>query len=328
MKTMRRILSVALGSILGFGVLPQAHADNYPTKPIRIIIPFAVGGSNDLVGRALQKPLSKALNGTVVIENLPGASTKIGLDAVANAAPDGYTLLFASLDSTMAYYYSGAFENKVWDQFVLLGRSGQMPWAMLEARADAPFKGWSGLVEYAKKNPKGVTVGGPASGGMMNLIALEAGKAAGSESVYVPFKGGGPSGLAMLGGHIDYRVAQPSEVVPAVKSGKTQALAVAFPSRLPDLPDVPTFREIGVGIEVPIFGFDLWGPPKLPAALAARLTAAMEAATKDPEFVEIAKRMNYQPLFVGPAELKRIAAEFERSIGPKLLAAFPPEPKK
>lgn len=302
-------------------------AQGYPAKPIRVIIPFPAGGANDLIGRALQVPLAKALNGTLIVENMPGASTKIGVGEVLKAAPDGHTLLFASLASTMAYYYSGAFDSKVHEELVILGRSGQMAWGMLEARSDGPFRNWQELVAHAKKNPGKVSAGGPAQGGMMNLIVLESAKSAGIDVIYVPFKGGGPSGQALLGGHIEFRVAQPVEVVSNVRAGKTRGIAVAFPTRLPEMPDVPTFRELGIQFDVPIFGFDLWGPPKLPAAIAEQLTKAMEQAVRDPGYAETVKKLTYQPVFTGPEGLRRMAKEFEGEIGPKLEAAFPP-PKK
>ncbi len=109
---LRKALSLALLGIWSLAGAQTAAAQAYPSKPIRVIVPFAAGGSNDLIGRALQQPLGKALNGTVLIENKPGAATKIGVDEVMKAAPDGHTLLFASLASTMAYYYSGAFDSK------------------------------------------------------------------------------------------------------------------------------------------------------------------------------------------------------------------------
>lgn len=313
----------AAAGVLCLGLAQACFAQGYPSKPIRVIVPFAAAGANDLIGRALQRPLGKVLNGSVIIENMPGASTKIGVNEVMKAAPDGYTLLFASLASTMAYYYSGVFDSKVYDQMVILGRSGQMAWGMLEAKADAPFKNWQELVAHAKRNPGKLSSAGPATGGMMNLIVLESAKSAGIDVTYVPFAGGGPSGTALMGGHVDYRVAQPIEVVPNVRAGKTRGLAVAFPTRLPELPDVPTFREVGIAFDVPIFGFDLWGPPGLPPAIANQLTRALEQAVKDLEYVEAARRLTYQPVFLGPEGLKQMAKAFEAEIGPKLEAAFP-----
>jgi tripartite-type tricarboxylate transporter receptor subunit TctC len=298
-------------------------AQGYPSKPIRVIVPFASGGANDLVARALQRPLGRVLNGTVVVENMAGASTKIATNEIIKAAPDGHTLLLAGNVALLGYYYSGIYDTRIWDQMTILGQTGQMPWGMLEARADAPFKNWAELVSYAKKNPGKLSAGGPAPGGMMNLIVLETAKSAGIDVTYVPFAGGGPSGIALLGGHVEYRVAQPSEVYPNVRAGKTRGIAVAFPTRMPEMPDVPTFKELGIMFDIPAFGFDLWGPPNLPPAIAGQITRALEQAVKDPEFAEVAKRLVYQPIFTGPEALKESMRSFEKNIGPKLEASFP-----
>jgi tripartite-type tricarboxylate transporter receptor subunit TctC len=320
--------SLALAGLLSLSLVQAASAQTYPSKPIRIIVPFAAGGANDLSARAIQQPLARILGGTVIVENVPGASTKIATEQIVKAAPDGHTLMLAGHLALMGYFYSGAVEEKYWHKMTILGQTGQFPWGMLEARADAPFKSWQELVAHAKKNPGKLNVGGPAPGGMMNMIVLETAKAAGINVTYVPYKGGGPSGMALLGGQVDYRVAQPSEVYPNVKAGKTRALAVAGPQRMEEMPDVPTLRELGIAFDVPPFGFDFWGPPNLPPALAQRITHAVEQAVKDPAFIEASRVLVYKPVFTGPDKLQESIRNFEANIGPKMMEMFPPEPKK
>ena len=122
-----KTVAILLAGALSWSAAQLAHAQAYPAKPIRVIVPFAAGGSNDVIGRALQRPLAKYLNGTIVVENMPGAATKIGVMEVMKAAPDGHTLLFASLASTMAYYYSGAFDDvKVHEYFDGGGHIGKI----------------------------------------------------------------------------------------------------------------------------------------------------------------------------------------------------------
>ncbi len=321
-----RVLKAACAALAGLALLGGASlagAQSYPSKPIRVIVPFAAGGANDLLARALQKPLGKALGGTVIVENMPGASTMIATREVMKSAPDGHTLMLAGHVALMSYYYSGAYDSKIWQQMTILGQTGRMPWGMLEARADAPYRNWQELVAYTKKNPGKVSAGGPALGGMMNLIVLETAKTAGMDVAYVPFPGGGPSGTALLGGHIDYRVAQPSEVYPNIKAGRTRGLAVAFPNRVPEMPDVPTFKELGIMYDIPVFGFDYWGPPGMAPTLAGQISRAIEQAIKDPEYIEVSKKLMYQPMFTGPEALRESMRSFERDIGPKLEAAFP-----
>ena len=322
MKIGKAVRIFLTGTVL-CGIAFASFAQSYPAKPVRVIVPFAAGGANDLVARALQRPLGKALGGTIVVENLAGASTKIATNDLLKSAPDGHTLMLAGNVALMGYYYSGTYDTKVWDQMTILGQTGQMPWGMLEVRADSPIKSWADLVSYAKKNPGKLSAGGPAPGGMMNLFVLETARSSGIDVTYVPFAGGGPSGIALLGGHVEYRVAQPSEVYPNVRAGKTRGLAVAFATRMPEMPDVPTFKELGIMFDVPPFGFDYWGPANMPAAVANQISKAIEQAIKDPEFVEMAKRLVYQPVFTGPEALRASIKDFEKNIGPKLEAAFP-----
>jgi len=325
---MNRILFFV--ALIVFAIVKTASAQTYPHpgKPIRIIVPFPAGGANDLSARAIQQPLAKILGGTIIVENIAGASTKIATEQLVKAEPDGHTLMLAGHLALMGYFYSGAVEEKYWHRMTILGETGQFPWGMLETRADAPFKTWQELVAYAKKNPNKLSAGGPAPGGMMNMIVLETARAAGIQVTYIPFKGGGPSGQALLGGHIEYRVAQPSEVYPGVRSGRTRALAVAGPNRMEEMPDVPTLRELGIAFDVPPFGFDFFGPANMPPALAERLSKAIEQAVRDPGFVETSKALVYKPVFTGPEKLKESIRNFETSLGPKMMEMFPPEPKK
>lgn len=325
MKARTRLKLLAITLLLG--VAAAGHAQGLGDKPIRMIVPFAAGGANDLIARALQKPLGEILGTTVVVVNMPGGSTKIAVTELLRAAPDGNTLMLAGHAALLGYYYSGGvFDSKFWHQLTILGQTGQMPYAMIETRIESPFKTWKDVVAYGKQNPGKLSVGGPAQGGMMNLIALETAKAAGIDVIYVPYRGGGPSGMAMLAGEVTYRVGQPPEVYPNVAGGRSRALAVAYPSRIPEMPDVPTVKELGMNVDIPVFGFDVWGPPNMPPAVANKITEAINVAIKDPGFIEIAKRLLYQPQFAGPEELKARMKKFEEDTGPKMEAAFPHKP--
>jgi tripartite-type tricarboxylate transporter receptor subunit TctC len=303
----------------------NGFTQNYPIKPIKVIVPFAAGGSNDLIGRVLIKPLGKELKGNMVVENISAGSTKMAVMEVMKATPDGHTLLYASHGAIMGYYYSGTYETKVWEKMVIRGQSGEMPYGFLETRADSPFKTWADLMNFAKKNPGKLTCGGPAAGGMMNLIALQTAKAAGIKIKYVPFAGGGPSGpsaTALLGGHVDYRVCLPADALPNIHSGQTIGLGLSYGKRLPEFPNVPTFKELGILEEVPNVSYDLWGPPNLPPKIASIIAKALEKAVKDPEYVQFCKRMAYQPIFRDARVLKENMNFFEEKVGPQLAAFY------
>ena len=318
-----RIFWVLFIGVFFLGLPLDGFAQNYPTKPVRVIVPFSAGGSNDLIARTLQKPLGKELKGTIVVENIPAGTTKLGTLEVMKAEPDGHTLLFASHGALMGYFYSGTYDIRVWEKLTIIAQSGDMPYGFFETRIDSPFKNWADLVSFAKKNPGKLTCGGPGAGGVMNLNVIEAAKAAGIEVKYVPFAGAGPSGTALLGGHVDFRVCLPPEAYPNVKAGKTRGLAVSYSKRLPEMRDVPTFKELGLMEVIPPLSYDYWGPPNLPSNLVNQISKAVEKAVKDPDYLEFCKRMVYQPVFKDAAMLKEDIKFFEEKVGPKLDAAFP-----
>ncbi len=297
-------------------------AQSFPTKPIRVIVPFSAGGSNDIICRALQKPLGKELKGTIVVENIPAGTTKLATLEVMKSEPDGHTLLFASHGALMGYFYSGTYDFKVWEKLTIIGQSGEMPYGFLEVLADSPFKTWADLVQYAKKNPGKLTCGGPGAGGVMNLIALETAKSAGIEIKYVPFAGAGPSGIALLGGHVDYRVCLICDTLPNIKAGKTRGLGISYGQRLPETPNVPTFKELGIMEEIPTLSYDFWGPPQLPQSIGNIIGKAVERAVKDPDYLQFCQRIAYQPVFKNPQELKEDMKWFEEKVGPKLAAFY------
>jgi tripartite-type tricarboxylate transporter receptor subunit TctC len=319
----KRCFWILVIGIFFLGLPLDGFAQNYPTRPIRVIVPFSAGGSNDLIARTLQKPLGRELKGTIVVENIPAGTTKLGTLEVMKAEPDGHTLLFASHGALMGYFYSGTYDFRVWEKLTIIAQSGDMPYGFFEVRIDSPFKTWADLVSFAKKNPGKLTCGGPGAGGVMNLNVIEAAKAAGIEVKYVPFAGAGPSGIALLGGHVDFRVCLPPEGYLNVKAGKTRGLAVSYGKRLPEMPDVPTFKELGLMEVIPPLSYDYWGPPNLPANLVTQISKAVEKAVKDPEYLEFCRRIVYQPVFKDAAALKEDIKFFEEKVGPKLEAAFP-----
>lgn len=252
-----------------------------------------------------------------MVENIPAGSTKLGTLELIKADPDGYTLMLAAHKALMGYYYSGTYSSRVWEQMVLMGQSGEQPYGFFEARLNAPFKSWGELVQYAQQNPGKLTCGGPGAGGVMTLIVGETAKAAGIKVRYVPFTGAGPSGTALLGGHVDYRVCSASEALPNIRGGKTRGLAISSSKRIPELPDVPSFEEVGIAfVDFPLtLSFDLWGPLKLPKDIQDILAKALEKSVKDPEYSQFVRRLCYYPTFLDSQEVRE-------KIGPKLAAFY------
>jgi tripartite-type tricarboxylate transporter receptor subunit TctC len=289
-----------------------------------MIVPFAAGGSNDLVGRSLARAMSKDLKVNIVVENITTGNTKLGTLEVVKADPDGYNLLFAGHKALMGYYYSGTYETKVWEQMSLMGQSGEQPYGFLETRVESPFKNWGDLAKYAKQNPGKLTCGGPGAGGLMNLIAQETARAAGIDIRYVPFAGAGPSGTAVLGGHVDYRVCLVAEALPNIRAGKTRGLAISYPNRIPELPEVPTFKELGIAfVDFPLtLSYDLWGPLKLSQSIQDTLAKALQKGVQDADYVQFCKKISYFPVYKDANALQADIKLFDEKVGTKLAAFY------
>jgi tripartite-type tricarboxylate transporter receptor subunit TctC len=318
----RKAFFIFVGILIVLGGASAGLAQTYPAKAIRMIVPFAAGGANDLVARALQKSLGKELKTPVVVENIPGGSTKMGTLELLRSDPDGYTLMLAGHAALQGYYYSGTYDSKVWEKMTPIGQSGETPAGLFEVRVESSFKTWEDLAKHAKQNPGKLTCGGPGAGGLMNLLVVETAKAAGVEVRYVPFAGAGPSGTALLGGHVDYRTCVVVEAINNIRAGKTRGLGLSYHQRLPELSNIPTFKELGLLDISYLLTFDLLGPADLPPSVVGILTKALEKAVKGPEYVQFCQKIAYQPVFKDGRGVKEEIKLFEEKIGPKLAVFY------
>ena len=248
----------------------------YPDKPIKIIVPFAAGAGTDAVARFTALKLEEQLKQPVIVENRVGASGAIGTQAVANAAPDGYTLLFVASPFTTVAAATPAIANydpvKQFAPIALIA-AGPLVWI---ANAQAPFTSMREMIAFAQANPGKLAYGSAGAGGV-NHLALELFKLkTGTEILHVPYKGIAPATTDLLGGSIALLTGTIPAVLPHVKGGKARALAVTGDKRSPLMPDVPTMREAGAnGTEV----YNYWGlvaPAATPAAIVNRLNAEVQ----------------------------------------------------
>ncbi len=312
--------------MLGFWFLfpwaTNGMAADFPQKPIRLIIPYSAGGGTDVLCRAFQPAFEKVLGQRVLIENIPAGTTKVATIELMKAKPDGYTLIFFPTEALIGLYYSKTYDQKVWEQMVPIGNITSEPQGFVEVREESPFKTWADLVKAAKAKPGELTCGGPGAGGMMELILNEITKAAGIKTRFVPFAGAGPSKIALLGGHVDFRVCQPTEAIAMIRAGKTRGLAVSTDKRMEALPGVPTFKELGIG-ETYTTSRGILGPPKLPSTLVNTITKMIEKALKDPAFIKIAQdEFLYTVDYLSPEKMKARMQKFEKEIGPKLAEMY------
>ena len=259
-----------------------ALAQPYPSKPVRLIVPFPPGGAVDFYARVVQQPLSEALGTTVVIENKAGASGMLGIDAVAKAAPDGYTLGLGNIASLAIN--AGIYDRMPYDpakDLTPITHTIDVNYALV-VHPSLPVKTVAELVAYAKANPGKVAYGSAGSGSLPHL-AMESFKATtGTEIVHVPYKGGGPMVTDLLGGTVQVVIADQANLMPHVKSGKLRAIAVASPKRSSQYPDLPTIGDTLPGFQAVAWN-GLVGPPGLPPDVVAKLNTAVVKVMAQPE---------------------------------------------
>ena len=277
--------ALAVATLLVAPVASQA-ADNWPSQPIRFIVPFPPGGPTDLMARMLSEPLAQKLGTTVVVENRAGASGNIGSAFVAKAAPDGYTILLAA-SGNMAVNQT-LFKNLQYDpikDFESIIQISRFP-LVLEVKADSPVKTVDDYIAHAKANPDTVTFGSAGNGSPQHLGGELFKKVTGAPLQHIPYKGAGPALSDMLGGHIYSMFDILGSSMQYIKNGDFRALAVTTANRSKQLPDVPTMQEAGLkGFEY-FAWHGIVAPAGTPATIVAKYNTALNEIFKDPEFAK------------------------------------------
>ena len=250
-----------------------AHAQaDWPAKPIRLVVPYAPGGSADTLGRAIARHLSEAFKQSVVVENKPGAGGMIGSQAVAKLAPDGYVLVVSGIGShVIAPVESpGSFDPlKDFSHIALLGGP---PLAMV-VNAEQPMRDVKGFIAQVAANPKGISWGSPGQGTHGHLTGELFRAANGLNMVHISYKGAGPAVADLIGNQIPAAFMTLSSANAHIASGKLRLLALTSPKRLPEFADVPTFAELGYPALTGTTWFSLSGPSGMPAALVEKINA-------------------------------------------------------
>ncbi len=319
-----KMIVIFLGSFLFLSsVVSIAFADNFPTRPIKLINPYAPGGSTDILARTFQKPFEEALGVKIINENKPGGSTKVGVMEVMKAKPDGYTLLITSDMTWVSFYYSKLFDVKLWEILTPIGNLTTEAGCLVEVRDESPFKTWADFVKAAKENPGKLTCGGSSAGGNPLFYTLQICKGAGIDVKHVPFTGAGPSQIALLGGHIDCRTATGPEAIPNIRAGKTRALAVSSDRRFKVfLPGVPNFEELGINVP-PSVTRAIWGPPNLPSNIVNILSKAIEKGIRNSDFVKLVEEtLFFSAEFMPGRTMRETIINYDRKYGPLYIEAF------
>jgi tripartite-type tricarboxylate transporter receptor subunit TctC len=265
---------------------PAAHAQTYPVRPITLIVPFAAGGSNDLVGRVIGKKLSEVWGQPVLVENRGGAGGVIGSAAVAGAPADGYTLLLVSVTFTINPAVKKTMPFDTSRDFTPVAFIARSP-LLVTASNKLPVKSAKELLDLAKSKPGQITFASSGPGSINQIAAELIALSAGVKLMHVPYKGGAPGLNDLVGGHVDLYVSSLPQVLQLAKDGQARALAVTSARRTPLLPDVPTLEEAGIP------GFDLsswWGivgPAGMPATIVNALNTEIGKMLTSPELSTI-----------------------------------------
>lgn len=286
MKTLRVALA---GLALACSALPLAAQAAYPEKPIRLIVPFPPGGGTDALARAAANKVASDTGWSIVTENRPGAGGNLGVDMVAKAPADGYTLVLgqtSNLSINPSLYPNLPYDPQ--KDLTPIGLIADAP-LVLAVAANSPYKTLADMVADAKRQPSVLNYASSGNGTVSHLATEQFQKAAGIQLTHIPYKGASQGANDLIGGAIQMYMSSVPTLIGHIRNGKMRALAVTSRARTADLPDVPTFAESGVpGFEA-VTWFGLAGPAGLPQDVVQALNAAFTKAVKDP-----ATRQHYQ----------------------------------
>ena len=308
--TRRRVVqAMALGlAVVG----SSAMAQSWPARPISLIVPFAAGGTTDVLARALADKLSQNLGQPVIVESKPGAGATIGADFVTKAKPDGHTLLMGAVHHTIA---SSVYKKLPYDfskDLAPITTVALVP-NVLVVNAATPVKNVNELVALLKASPGKMAYGSNGNGTAQHLIGTQFQNQTGTDVIHIPYKGSGPLSTDLLGGQIMMSFDTITPVLSHIKAGKLRALAVTTAKRSAVLPDVPTLEEAGLkGFNIGTW-FGVLAPAATPQDIVTRLNAEMVKVIQSPEFRSRMAEIGAEPIGDTSAQMaQQIASETEK----------------
>ncbi len=308
MKPSRRDVLQTAASALTLSVRPRiAGAQNYPSRPVHIVVGFPPGGPTDIGGRVIGQWLAERLGQPFVVDNRPGAANNIATEAVAHAAPDGYTLLAAVGSNAInpALYPDLSF-NFIRD-FAMVGGIYRSP-LVLEVIASLPVKTVPELIAYAKANPRKITLASFGTGTVSHIAGVFFQMNAGIEMVHVPYRGSAPMVSDLIGGQVQAAFDNLPASVPHIKDGKLRALGVTTAERWKTLPDVPTLADYMPGFEA-ITWVGIAAPRQTPPAIVERLAREIEGALRDQSIVAHLADLGAEPFPLSTAEFDKFIVD-------------------
>jgi tripartite-type tricarboxylate transporter receptor subunit TctC len=289
-----------------------AAAQGWPAKPVRILVPFAAGGTSDNLGRIVAQKLSDTFKQPFVVENRGGASGSIGSEMVARAAPDGYTLVVSGVASHVVVTALSKVPYDPVKDFTHVALFGGPP-SVFAVHPSVPAKDLKEFIALAKASPGKYAYGSPGTGSHGHLVGEVFKQLAGIDMTHVPYKGGGPATADLIAGHVPAISTTLSSAATQIRAGKARGLAISSAARLPDHADIPTFREMGYPELVATIWFGLSGPAGMPQDIVQRLNAEVRRALQLPDVRERLRPEGIEPGNLDPQQyVAFIADELKR----------------
>ncbi|WP_160142375.1 Bug family tripartite tricarboxylate transporter substrate binding protein [Pigmentiphaga humi] len=302
------LLGAAAALACATQVHAQSAADAWPSRPVRVIVPFTAGSFTDTAARAMSRELSASLGQQFVVENRGGAGSTIGTDVAAKAAPDGYTFVVTdnSFAVSSALYASLPYDPK--KDIVQVAELAEAP-AVLVGRTELPQKDLKSVIAAAKAQPDKLTFGSGGQGSSAHLAMEELLLQTGSRMVHVPYKGIAAAILDVVAQRIDVAIGSVGSTVQFIKDGRVRGLALSGKTRHPMFPQVPTFAEAGFPDYGVMYWFGVMAPAGIPPAILDKMQAAVQQATRAPKLREVFEAAGVQPSGTGGAEFGRRVAD-------------------
>ncbi len=303
-------LMMILGTLSIFG-LPGVHAQEFPTKPIDLNIPFGAGGSSDLTARAMLGTAVEYLGQPIMLHLKPGGGGAIASEAVAQAKPDGYTLLFGHTNSNTVLPLMEGRSRGPADYAPVCHIN--TTYGFLIAQPNAPFKTFKEMIEWAKANPGQLTFGNLGTWSLVDFMWKQIEYHYGIKTRSVTYDGGGQAVIGILGGHVLVSHGAPTTLIPQIKAGKLRALAFSAPRRHPDLPDVPSAVEAGYGFASVGSWKGILAPKGTPRPIIDKLALGFKKMTENKQAIETLRKMGDEFEYMGPDEFEKfLRADYQK----------------
>ena len=302
---MKLILSVLI--LVPLTALSQA----FPTKPIRLVVPYAPGGATDVLARPIAQKLSEQIGQPVIVENRPGANATIGADAVAKSAPDGHSFFLGSIVHYMVPFFTKNVPYEPLRDFTPIAQVAVVP-NLLAVNPSLPIHSVKDLIEYTKKSGAKLHYGTTGTGSTHHLGGILLAQTAGIALEHVPYKGGNPAIQDVLSGSIPVVILTATTIMPQVKNGKLRALGLIENRRFNAVPGVPTIGETVPGYAVPDTWFGFMGPAGMPRPVTDKLNAEIRKALQDPEVRQRVENIGMEP--TGTLTAEQMAANVRSEV--------------